>query len=116
MQNKTLLFCLKRNRMRLGRLEKFMITYHSDLCKKSFNSLEEAKKAEDEYKKAHAAELKAMEERKAAAKHIDELRKNYIKAYNEYYKEVRNFINKYGSYHSTIATVINPFEFIKDLF
>ena len=93
-----------------------MITYHSDLCKKSFNSLEEAKKAEEEYKKAHAAELKAIEERKATAKHIDELRKNYVAAYNEYCKEIRNFIDKYGSYHSTISNVINPFGFIKDLF
>jgi len=44
--------------------------YYSKLLKKPFDSLDELKAAEDEYNKAHEAEIKAKEERKAEAEEV----------------------------------------------
>lgn len=46
--------------------------YYSNLLKKPFATLDELKGAEAEYRKAHEAELKKSEERKAASKEVEE--------------------------------------------
>lgn len=44
--------------------------YYSKLLKKPFDTLDELKAAEDEYNKAHEAEIKAKEERKIEAEAV----------------------------------------------
>ncbi len=46
--------------------------FYSKLLKKPFDSVEELQAAEEEYKKIHAAEIRAKEERKAAAEKVKE--------------------------------------------
>ena len=86
--------------------------YYSDQLKKVYDTIEECEKAEheDNVKKAAAevalAEQKAKREKLAAerkdkAAHIDELRKNMVKAQREYSEAITDFVKTYGTYHAT---------------
>ena len=71
--------------------------YYSEILKKYFEDKAECEKAEEEYNRKHAEELKAKETRKAEAKEVDEAYRNYINLRNA-------FIKKYGSYHTTYTS------------
>lgn len=102
--------------------------YYSKLLKKPFDKLEDLKTAEDEYNKAHEAELKKAEERKIRAKEIEEAYKHSMqvrkdanelirKADEAYYKLRNDFIKDYGSYHVSYSNSNgNEVVTISDLF
>lgn len=86
--------------------------YYSKLLNKPFDTVDELVAAETKYNEAHAAELRAKEEKKAAADKVNEAYKHYLevcdKANKEireakaaYFKERQAFIDKYHSYHMT---------------
>lgn len=54
--------------------------YYSNLLKKPFDSLDELKKAEDDYNQAHKAELEKAEARKTEAKKVEEALKAQAEA------------------------------------
>lgn len=83
--------------------------YYSETLKKYFEDKAECEKAEEEYNRKHAEELKAKEERKARAKEVDEAYKNYINLRND-------FIKKYGSYHTTYTSEDTKDANLVDLF
>lgn len=70
--------------------------YHSEILNKTFDTEEACIKAENEYEEKHAAELKAKEERTAAAKEVTEAYKTYIDLRTK-------FIEKYGTWHCTLT-------------
>lgn len=84
--------------------------YFSKLLQKPFDTVEELVAAEDEYNKAHEAEIKAAEEKKSMAKAVEDAYKHYIavseevskvlaEARDAYLQKRAEFINKYHSYH-----------------
>lgn len=84
--------------------------YYSKLLKKPFDTLDELKKAEEEYRKLHEEDLKLKEEKKAAADAIRELEKQEFELWDKVFAkqdEIRaaklEFARKYGSYHETIT-------------
>lgn len=70
--------------------------YYSEVLKKYFNTEDECVEAEKEYEEAHAAELKAKEDRANKAKAVEQAYKDYLKLRND-------FINEFGSYHMTLT-------------
>ena len=105
---------------------------YSKLLQKPFNNIAELRAAEDEFNKAHEAELKAKEEKKAAAKVVEdaatlritaeiEAKKQKAEAYQHYLetcdaidakvnetreaesKALKDFCDKYGSFHTTLT-------------
>lgn len=80
--------------------------YYSKLLKKPFDTVAELKEAEEEYTKAHAAEIAAAQEHKNLLKKIDEAYLNVEKAQKEYDTLVNEHIQKYGYYHKTYRTTI----------
>ena len=102
-------------------------SYYSKLLKKPFDTLEALQKAEDEFKKAHEAELKAKEEKSTAAKEIQDAYVAYRKliiehkkaedeAYSNYLKKRNEFIKKYGSYHMTYSSPDTIIKYNYDIF
>lgn len=77
--------------------ENFDVCYKSKLLNKYFDSKDDLVKAETEYKEAHAKELQAKEERKAAAEKVD----SAIKARDEKYATVRK--NKAEAYKQYLS-------------
>ena len=71
--------------------------YFSEITKKTYDTEEECLEAE----KTVSME---KEERKLAAKRVDEAENNYLKAREAYITELNNFCNKYGAYHKTISS------------
>lgn len=69
--------------------------YYSEKLKKLFDKENELQKAEQDFDKKEAVELKKREERATRAKEVDE-------AYSHYLKLLKDFIKDYGSYHHTI--------------
>ena len=102
--------------------------YYSKLLKKPFDTLEELKAAEEEYNKANAEKIKLAEEKKAAAKEIEEAYKKAMdtrklasqmiqEADAEYMKLRNDFIKKYGSYHVSVYDSNNNLNVtVSDLF
>lgn len=83
--------------------------FYSELLKKYFDTKDECLKREDEYTKAHEAELKAKEEKKALAKEVEE-------AYKDYIEKRTKFIDKYGSWHATYTADDFPFKTLTSFF
>lgn len=106
--------------------------FYSKVLNKPFDTVEELKEAEVEFAKAHEAELKAKEEKKAAAKAVEdaatlritaeiEAKKQKAEAYKHYLetcdaidakvnetreaenKALKDFCDKYGSFHTTLT-------------
>ena len=75
--------------------------YYSEKLKKVYDTVEQLQKAEAEYDKAHAAEIKKAEERKRRADEIAAARKDLQNAQKKYNELVNKFIKDYGSYHAT---------------
>ena len=108
--------------------ESYDVVYRSKLLNKEFTDLEELKKAEADYNAVHEVEIKKAEERKAAAKEIEEAYKHAMavrkeakeairKADEEYYKLRDEFVNKYGSYHVSYSNKDgNEIVTVSDLF
>lgn len=95
-----------------SKLEVAEYSYYSKLLQKPFDSLEELKKAEDEYNKAHALELKAKQEKSDFAKKVEDAYKEYLDTIQESNKKINEarknyldlrsqFIDKYHSYHQS---------------
>lgn len=95
--------------------------FYSKILNKPFDNLEELKKAEKEYSDKKILELQKSNEKKTAAKKVEDARLKYVKlvetnnttrkqlkenenkTYQEY-MELRNaFIDKYGFYHCTFT-------------
>ena len=81
--------------------------YYSEKLKKLFDKENELQKAEQDFDKKEAVELKKREERATRAKEVDE-------AYSHYLKLLKDFIKDYGSYHHTIKD--NDFDVFFDSF
>ena len=97
--------------------------YYSRLLKKPFDSLDALEKAEEEYDKAHAAEIERAEKKKARADEIKSAYEAFLKERadarkaveevetkaNESVKEAKSrylklrdeFVKDYGGYHMT---------------
>lgn len=84
--------------------------YYSKVLKKPFDTLDELRKAEDEYNKIHAEEIAKANKRKEDATKVDNAYLEYIKTKQEceelieskrveWVKARREFVNTYGSYH-----------------
>lgn len=131
---------------RFEKVEEPSYGYFSRLLKKDFDTVEELVKAEEEFNKAHEAEIKAKEEKKTKAEAIEcayrnviEARKDakriieeaqekaseIIKTAESKYYELRNaFVKEYGSFHSTYTnnngeetiTIGDLFEAANELF
>ena len=95
-----------------SKLEVADYSYYSKLLQKPFDSLEDLKKAEDEYNKTHALELKAKQEKSELAKKIEDAYKEYLHTIEESNKKINEarkvyldlrseFIDKYHSYHQS---------------
>jgi hypothetical protein len=103
---------------------------YSWLLNKPFKTKEELLKAEAEYNKAHEKELKEKEEKKQAAKKVEDAYNNYIKvtreankqiqeAYDKFLDAGREFGNKYKTFHMSIQDFPESkslFQSIEDLF
>lgn len=90
--------------------------YYSEKTQKFYDNVEDCQKAEHEVEMKEAAEKAKREvalaeqkakqeklaaERKEKAAHIDELRKNMVKAQREYSEAITDFVKSYGTYHAT---------------
>ena len=75
--------------------------YRSDILNKSFETKEEADKAEKEYNEKNALILKKKEERTNRAKEVNSAYEKYMEDYKEYLKLRNEFIKDYGEWHMT---------------
>ena len=73
--------------------------YYSEKLKQVFDDVESLEKAEDEFNKKYAVELKMKEERAQKAKEIETAYQEYHQAYKKYAGLVKAFVKEYGSYH-----------------
>lgn len=81
--------------------------YFSEITKKTYDTEEDCLKAE--------AELTAeKEERKLAAKEVDEAENEFYKARKVYLDKLDEFCKKYGAYHKTISS--NNLNNFKEIF
>lgn len=88
------------------------IVYRSKLLNKYFEEYDDMLRAEAEFKRQNEAKLQKVEEKKTAAKKVEdaykkalEVRKEAYKqiedAENDFYKARQEFVDKYGSWHMT---------------
>lgn len=97
--------------------------FYSKLLNKPFDTLDELKKAEQEFKYEEAKKQEAIDTKKELAKKVEDSYKTYIEvlnesreelkkvqeeldkkvsdSYNEYVEAKNEFIEKYGSFHMT---------------
>lgn len=103
--------------------------FYSKLLNKPFDTLDELKAAEDEYNKAHNAELKAKEERQADVIAVQDAAKAYLaiaaeskakreelakaeqEAYEAYREQLNDFASKHSGYHLTYRQEGDNIEF-----
>jgi hypothetical protein len=89
-----------------------MLKTYSDKTKQYYNTIDEAKKAEADFDKNQLETSKATEEKKAAAKEVEDAYKHLLDvnkqaskmiddAEKAYYASRQKFIDKYGSFHMT---------------
>jgi len=82
--------------------------YYSDVTRKYYESEKACLEAEEAAQKEEAArkeaEAKAVEDRKAAAKKVEDAYAAMLTAQKEYTKLRREFINKYGAFHMTFCS------------
>ena len=97
--------------------------FYSELTNKVYDTEKACMKAEQEYKQAQAAKMRAEEEKRLAekkkqekraedAKRVETKREAMTKAQREYREELEKFCKEYGSYHFTT----NSFDGIPHLF
>lgn len=97
--------------------------FYSELTNKVYDTEKACMKAEQEYRQAQAAKMRAEEEKRLAekkkqekraedAKRVEVKREAMIKAQCEYREELEKFCKEYGSYHFTT----NSFDGIPHLF
>lgn len=78
-------------------------TYYSEKLDKYFDSKKECLEAEDTYDKKQLLVDQAKEEKRKAAKEVEELYKAAAEAKDKADKALSEFIDKYGSFHTTIT-------------
>lgn len=88
--------------------------YYSEKTKKYYDDEKSCVSAEKEYDKAHAVELRKTEERKEAAKKVEDAYKKAVEAREEYNKILNEFLDEYGSYHMTVTDRVPTFSNLFD--
>lgn len=88
--------------------------YYSEKTKKYYDDEKSCVSAEKEYDKAHAVELRKAEERKEAAKKVEDAYKKAAEACKEYNKILNEFVDEYGSYHMTVTDRVPTFSNLFD--
>jgi len=104
--------------------------YYSEKTQKFYDNVDDCEKAEHEALAKEAAEKAKREvalaeqkakqeklaaERKEKAAHIDELRKNMVKAQREYSEAITDFVKTYGTYHASFTNK-EPIPTLFDIF
>ena len=103
---------LNENAVEMTEDQKNAICYRSKLLNKYFDNYNDLVKAENDYKAAHEAELKAKAEKEAALAELKEAYANYVKvldeknkavseAWQKYAEKRDEFANKYDGYRIT---------------
>lgn len=97
-------------------------TFYSEVLDKHFDSKAECLKAEDAYEKKKLLDKKEKEEKRLAAKEVEEAFKLANEKYKEANKKMSEFVEKYGSFHysftdSNLPANSSLFDFLfKDFF
>lgn len=86
---------------------KTITKYYSELLDKQFDSVEELEAEEAAYTEKHEKELALREERKVAAKNVEDLFKEAHDKLKEANEALVEFNKKFGPYHKSIVSPNN---------